>query len=49
MSVLISFSILVIGIMFDAIVVSKAMIIFEIVFSLWFIQEIRILNNKHGL
>ncbi|KJS84430.1 MAG: hypothetical protein JM58_10765 [Peptococcaceae bacterium BICA1-8] len=47
MSVLISFTILIIGIMFNAVVVSIVMIILQIIFSLWLIQEIRTLNIKH--
>jgi len=45
MSLLISFTIFIIGIVFNAVVVSMVMIIFEIIFSLWLIHEIRALNK----
>jgi len=45
MSLLISFTIFITGIVFNAVVVSMVMIIFEIIFSLWLIPEIRTLNK----
>ena len=41
MSVVISFTTLILGIMFDAIVIAVVMIIFEVIFSLWLILENR--------
>ena len=48
MSLLISITALITGIVFNAVVVSMVMIIFEIIFSLWLIHEIRTLNNLVG-
>lgn len=45
-SVLISFTTFITGIMFNAVVVSIVMIIFEIIFSLWLILENRTLNTE---
>lgn len=44
MSVLISFTMIIIGIIFNAVVVSIAMIAFEIIFSLWLMFENKSLN-----
>jgi len=44
MSVLISFTMIIIGIIFNAIVISMIMIIFEIIFSLWLMYESKSLN-----
>lgn len=41
MSVVISFTMIIIGIIFNAIVVSIVMIIFEIIFSIWLMFEIK--------
>lgn len=46
MSVLISCTVLIIGILFNAMAVSIVMIIFEIIFSLWLVLENRALNIK---
>ena len=48
MSVLISLTTLIIGIMFSAVVVSIAMILFEIIFSIWLMIENKSLNIKSG-
>lgn len=46
MSVIISFTILIIGINFSAVVVSIVMIVFEIIFSLWLMFELKSSNVK---
>jgi hypothetical protein len=46
MSVIISFTILIIGINFSAVVVSIVMIIYEIIFSLLLMFELKVLNVK---
>ena len=46
MSVIISFTAVIIGIMFNAVVVSIVMIMFEIIFSLWLIRENRTLYRR---
>lgn len=46
MSVLISLTTLIIGIMFSAVVVSIVMILFEIIFSIWLMIENKSLNIK---
>lgn len=46
MSVIISFTILIIGINFNAVVVSLVMIVFEIIFSLWLMFELKSLKVK---
>lgn len=46
MSVIISFSILIIGINFNAVVVTLVMIVYEIIFSLWLMFELKVLNVK---
>lgn len=46
MSVLISFTILIIGIMFNAAVVSASMILFEIIFCIWLMVENKSLKKK---
>ena len=48
MSVLISLTTLIIGIMFSAVVVSIVMILFEIIFSIWLMIENKSLNIKSG-
>lgn len=51
MSVLISFTAIIIGIMFNAAVVSIVMLIFEIIFCIWLMLENKSLNkkNEHNL
>lgn len=44
MSVIISFGIFIIGIMFNAVIVSIIMITFEVIFSFWLIAENKTLN-----
>jgi len=46
MSVLISFTIFIIGIMFNSVVVSIVMIVFEIIFCIWLMFENKSLNNE---
>ena len=46
MSVLISFTAFIIGIMFNAIVVSMVMLVFEIIFCIWLIFENKSLNKE---
>ncbi|GEM_PF-4930254 len=46
MSILISVTTLVTGIMFNAVVVSIVMIVFEIIFSIWLMIENESLNIK---
>jgi hypothetical protein len=46
MSVLISFTALIIGIMFNAVVVSIVMVIFEIIFCMWLMFENKSLNKE---
>lgn len=48
LSVLIALTTLITGIIFNAVVVSILMIIFEIIFSLWLILENKTLNAKRG-
>lgn len=45
MSVFISLAAVIIGIMFNAVIVSGAMIFFEVVFSLWLVWENKLLIN----
>lgn len=45
MSIIISFTILVVGIMFNPVIVSAFMIIMEIIFSGWLISEVKKLQN----
>ena len=47
MSVLISFTALIIGIIFNAVVVSIVMVIFEIIFCIWLMFENKSLNKIH--
>lgn len=46
MSIFIAFSILIIGIIFNAVVVSIVMIVFEIIFSVWLVVENKALNKE---
>lgn len=46
MSVLISFTMLIIGVMFNPVIISIIMIIFEIVFSVWLTVENQTLSSK---
>lgn len=46
MSVLISFTAITIGIMFNAVVVSVVMVIFEIIFCIWLMFENKSLNEE---
>ncbi|MGV8981681.1 DUF7010 family protein [Clostridium sp.] len=46
MSVLISLTMFIIGIMFSAVVVSIIMIVFEIIFCIWLMFENKFLNNE---
>lgn len=46
MSVLISFTIFIIGIIFNAVVVSIVMVVFEIIFCIWLMLENKSLNIK---
>jgi len=46
MSIVISFAAIIIGIMFNTVVLSIVMIVFEIIFSIWLIFENRSLNLK---
>ncbi len=45
MSVFISFTMIIIGIMFNAVIVSMVMILYEIIFSLWLMLENKSLNK----
>ena len=46
MSVLISFMILIIGITFNAVVVSTVMVLFEVIFCIWLMVENKSLNKN---
>ncbi len=49
MSVLVSFTTFIIGIMFNAVVVSMIMVLFEIIFCIWLIFENKALNKEEEL
>lgn len=47
MSVLISFTILIIGITFNAVIVSTVMVLFEVIFCIWLVIENKSLNYNY--
>jgi hypothetical protein len=47
MSVLISFTILIIGITFNAVVVSTVMVLFEVIFCIWLVVENKSLDYTY--
>ena len=46
MSVLVSFTAIIIGVMFNAVVVSAVMVTLEVIFCIWLILEIKSLNKE---